>query len=454
MNTNSKKTLLFMTDGCDSGFGRVGKEIVKRFAETGLYNIVYVGWSMPLTPEIMNYWKKWNVVIEGTQYSTIEDQFGQVTLPRAIQKYQPNVIWTLGDPWMVEHVARAPGFGKAWKWISYVPIDRDKLNSEWLPSLKAPDALVAYSKFGMNVLNSYLPRVKVELIYHGVDTDIFRPIDKAAAKQELGIDPTTFVIGFVGRNQIRKKIPRLMQAFKWWNCERYSSNAEVMIRNVDGTNEAWNAKDYARMKLHMRSEKWNHFRQDPNKFNSALYLHTTQGYTDNNDGLWVGWHIDEYVNRYGLNENPFNKPSRVMLPDQRVMKTTHGLSDEHLNKVYNIIDIHILPSGREGFGLPVLESMSCSVPNIVTNYSSMPELVENGRGIAVDAIDFDDEPFWDAPSALVNVAGIVDGIEQIVGMYKNGEIRSLQQKCRQFALQNDWKFPFKAFQKIVKEMLV
>jgi glycosyltransferase involved in cell wall biosynthesis len=34
----------------------------------------------------------------------------------------------------------------------------------------------------------------------------------------------------------------------------------------------------------------------------------------------------------------------------------------------------------EGFGLAVAEAMSCGLPVVATNYSSLPELVVNGKG--------------------------------------------------------------------------
>ena len=46
----------------------------------------------------------------------------------------------------------------------------------------------------------------------------------------------------------------------------------------------------------------------------------------------------------------------------------------------------VYPSLYEGFGLPPLEAMSCGVPVITSNTSSLPEVVNNG-GILVDPLD-------------------------------------------------------------------
>lgn len=53
-----------------------------------------------------------------------------------------------------------------------------------------------------------------------------------------------------------------------------------------------------------------------------------------------------------------------------------------VNEVANVmqaIDVLLLPSFWEGFGLVIIEAMACSRPVIATNASSMPEIVADGR---------------------------------------------------------------------------
>jgi glycosyltransferase involved in cell wall biosynthesis len=48
--------------------------------------------------------------------------------------------------------------------------------------------------------------------------------------------------------------------------------------------------------------------------------------------------------------------------------------------IYSICDIFLFPSRLEGFGLSVAEAMSCGKPVVATDCSSLPELVEDGKG--------------------------------------------------------------------------
>ncbi|GEM_PF-1544177 len=50
-----------------------------------------------------------------------------------------------------------------------------------------------------------------------------------------------------------------------------------------------------------------------------------------------------------------------------------------LVKLYRQSDIFVLPSIREGFGIVVLEAMSCGLPIITTTADALPELVAHGK---------------------------------------------------------------------------
>ncbi|MBA7706615.1 D-inositol-3-phosphate glycosyltransferase [subsurface metagenome] len=63
------------------------------------------------------------------------------------------------------------------------------------------------------------------------------------------------------------------------------------------------------------------------------------------------------------------------------------VSDKDLVQIYNQAEIFVYPSLFEGFGLPPLEAMSCGLPVIASDSSSLKEVVGNA-GILIPPDDF------------------------------------------------------------------
>jgi len=73
--------------------------------------------------------------------------------------------------------------------------------------------------------------------------------------------------------------------------------------------------------------------------------------------------------------------------------------DEELPALYNAADVLVTPSFYEGFGLPALEAMACGTPVIVSDVSSLPEVVGEA-GVRIDPRD---------------EAGLAEAIVRVVG---------------------------------------
>jgi len=84
------------------------------------------------------------------------------------------------------------------------------------------------------------------------------------------------------------------------------------------------------------------------------------------------------------------------IPEDRVVFTGF-VSDEDMVDLYNLSRAFVFPSQHEGFGLPPLEAMSCGVPTIAANASSLPEVLGNP-----DAL-FDPNDTADLATALERV---------------------------------------------------
>jgi glycosyltransferase involved in cell wall biosynthesis len=86
-----------------------------------------------------------------------------------------------------------------------------------------------------------------------------------------------------------------------------------------------------------------------NLFHAWLHTDTLMGY----------WNVPAMAADYGITD---------------CLECTISLSDDQLALRYSACDCTILPSGGEGFGYPIAESLACGTAPIVTNYAAGAEL--------------------------------------------------------------------------------
>ncbi len=117
------------------------------------------------------------------------------------------------------------------------------------------------------------------------------------------------------------------------------------------------------------------------------------------------------------------------------LKVMTDLTEKEKIKFLNSLDIFIYPSLWEGFGLPILEALSCGKPAIVFNRFAMPELVQNGyNGFVVN-----DEK---------------EMVQKVNLLTKNKELRlKMGKRARQFAEKQDWKQVSERFEKMLNKLL-
>lgn len=83
--------------------------------------------------------------------------------------------------------------------------------------------------------------------------------------------------------------------------------------------------------------------------------------------------------------------------------------DADLPALYSMADLFLYPSLREGFGIPILEAMSCKTPVVTANTSSMPEVAGDGA-LLVDP--YNPESIADGVQKLLQDKGLQASLVQ------------------------------------------
>jgi len=348
----------------NTGFGVVAREILGRLYKTGKYEIFCLGINDRGDTSS-------NFEAPGIHHFALpdlhNDPYGIHRMPEVLQKVRPDVIFTLNDVWVLfgsERNRTKHWFIKTIKqhcphtpWIFYFPIDSRPWTKEWTDLAYSADKTVVYSKYATDVLKEIYPNKSPVFIPHGVSFDRFKILDKDArvkGRKEMGIPENKFMIGFVSRNQPRKNPSAVVEIFKMANegyrkcndCGAVRTFFDPKCEYCGGSND--NAVNF----------------DAPLEGNGLLYLHFNM-----HDPM--GLDMSKVVNDNDAGRN------LVVRKNHNIAK---GVPDNEFTAILNTLDCHFLTTAAEGFGLTVIESMACGVPNISTRTTAVTEQLEEGRG--------------------------------------------------------------------------
>jgi glycosyltransferase involved in cell wall biosynthesis len=355
-----------------TGFANVIKHICMHLYKQKCYHLKTIGWFHSDSEEIVPYEIIPTFRDRGDMMRVERDKYAAETFPHVIKEFQPDLVIAVGDSWMVEPAVFCHD-RSTYKLILYIPIDGMPIPKKWTESFAQADITVAYGAFGKRVMLQREPNLlNIEVIPHGVDTDVWVPLskeDKKTVRKQLG-DDDTFWLGCVARNQPRKNLPRLLKTFRLFLNPYVVCNdcGETILQETD--------QCFCGSK--------NLYHGEPKK-NAKLFLH--MALQD------CGWNLPELVSR-------FNLKGDVAYPQG--LQIGKGVEVGRLVEIVNAFDVFTLPTGGEGFGLPILEAMACGLPCVVTDYSGHVDFC-SGVSELVKVSEFITEPLTNIERAQVDL---------------------------------------------------
>jgi glycosyltransferase involved in cell wall biosynthesis len=305
-------------------------------------------------------------------YGIAQDPFGTDAMAAYATDFQSDFILTNMDIWVIQTNLF---FDK--KWVAWIPID-----SEPIPPLveeKAREAFhrIVWTKFGAREMDD--AGLDYDRVPYGIDTQMFYPGDREQARITATMPPDRFIVGMVAMNKgypSRKAFFENIAAFKVFH-DRH-----------------------------------------PDAF---LYLHTVDGSKPN--AMTVDLAL--YCRRIGLH------PEDYMFADQYSMLT--GFPEHAMNTLYNCMDVHLLVSMGEGFGLPQVEAQACGVPVICGDWTAMPELLFAGWKVERNEC----VPMYTLQNTYQFVPMVHAIVERLEQAYRARGDKELAEKARAGALEYD-----------------
>lgn len=431
----------------NSGFSIVAKNVGLGLQKVG-YDVTAVGMQQSYRPE--EYYGIKSLPLLGLDM----DEVSQLIMN--VKDTDPDIIWNLFQTDSgqfsghlmafdtINKLNEAIGIKKKIKGYIYTPVESLGLAPVAIRDLKmfigAGGIVVSQCKWGQEEMMK--EGIKSEMVYHGVDTNIFKPIDSKEINRLIGIKENNSN----ETNQIASNDCRILRWIRDMGEDVESKNGrwdEYLLNTVDRLLDIQKGRFVflvvaqnigVRKRLERAMKAYSIFIEKNRQLKDRTLLHIhTQPF--NPEGIPVM----KIAQKLGIEKNTIFSYGRWK----------GGWTATEMSILYNSCDCHLSASSGEGFGISTIESMACGLLTVGPRNTSYIELVEKEivgdgdgkknkkigpRGILVGG------EYQMIPDGtyrfLINEQELADTMERI---YKDEEIReSYGENCLEFAKLLTW----------------
>lgn len=312
-----------------TGFARVLHSILDRVKHK--YEIHHLGVNYAGDPHDAD-WKVYVARLGG-------DVYGINRLQQLIEGVKPKLVFMVNDVWILSGYAPIlKKYKDNLKTVMYFPVDGEPLDSDFVKHLDGVDQLVAYNQFGKRVMQQAIDEVRrespdfkaseIEVIPHGVDTQLFYPYSKKPATG--GINPG----GLRAKKMLLPNKKDFLESFIVLNANRNQPRKRIEITMQGFALFAENKPDTVKLYLHMGAED-------------------------------MGWNLMSLARRYDIE-------GRLIISN--TSKETPKDSVKRLNMIYNACEVGINTSLGEGWGLVSFEHAATGAAQVVPRHTACEEL--------------------------------------------------------------------------------
>ena len=303
--------------------------------------------------------------------------YGQDVMGAHSSHFGTKVVISLLDAWVFQ-----PELWPHVLWVPWYPVDMDPLPPPVARQLAKSFDRIVFSKYAQEKTKE--AGIEAHYVPHGVDTKQFKPKDMKTARDFLNLPDDRFIVGMVAAN---KGMP---------SRKAFSYQLEAFAKFKETHSDA------------------------------LLYLHTIMGLHGENGGMNIPEFLEYLGLRHGMLGVCDTKEVDVVFPHQYLMNFGM-LDDNYMTAAYNAMDVHMLVSMGEGFGIPILEAQSCGTPVIVGDWTAMTELCFSGWKVPKD-----EAHGWWTPLAAYQYAphtgAILDALGQAYQAKGNQDYRKAARK--------------------------
>ena len=328
------------------GYSRIANKISNYLAEKG-NKIYYVGISNFNDNNICDRYIHPNIIlIDAFKEEKLKENnelYGINVICDTIIKINPDIVFIYNDLIVISRIFNnflKYNIEKKFKLYIYLDLVYKYEKIDLINHIdKFTDIIFVFSEcWKKNLIEMGIKKDKIDILYHGIDTNIFYTVEKNIAREKFNFKDNDFIILNTNRNSYRKCIDKTIDAFiKFLKIKNMNSKIKLFLNmNLD---EGPNQNGYNIINLIKISCIKNNVDYDT-VINNNIFKHIN---------------------------------NKVM-------------SDEMLNYLYNACDIGINTCGGEGFGLCNLEHGSLGKCQIISNVGALTDIFSNDYSILIEPI--------------------------------------------------------------------
>src|SRR5215216_211464 len=203
------KLFIFADAGADTGFAQVTHNLIEHMHTKWDIHVLAINYQGDPHP-IQSKAKLYNpsAKFQG-------DFYGAKRVGQLLNEIKPDLFFMINDPWVASGYLPLLKNYKGPK-VLYTPIDALNLKRDYIEPLNEFDVVIGYTQFAVDQMLERGLTTKHLHLPHGINTKLYKPIDRAEARQMNGFPNEWYIVNVTDRNQIRKRIDLAFYYFSEW----------------------------------------------------------------------------------------------------------------------------------------------------------------------------------------------------------------------------------------------
>lgn len=339
MNTNQTLKICIVSTHIHqtTGYAKVTYGLLKEFAKLPWLSITHYAIQAPIKSTVKRDYPSNVSVINVMDFDKdpVNGGFGFKELSKTLTDLQPNIVFFYNDLAIIAeyifHIRKSMTSRPFQIW-AYIDQVYPGISSSLIDILNRDiDRVFCFTKEWKELLKGQMVTRPIDVMTHGFDSELYKPIPKAIARKSAKLPENAFLFFSLNRNQPRKHLDILIMAFVDLIVKYPTMPIFLMCIADKGESGGYSIFDIFSRELQLRKAP---------------------------------------VDQFG----------------RRLLITSNAMcySDEEINIFYNVADCGVSCSDGEGFGLCPFEQMGLGIPQVVSNIVGHREFCNSTNSLIVN----------------------------------------------------------------------